>query len=34
MTVFAAQLAALLLGTFLVGCIAGCWARRSFSTRR
>lgn len=33
MSVFIIETAALLLVAYIIGCAAGCWARRSFDRR-
>ncbi len=34
MTEFAIEIAALLLGAYIVGCLMGCWLRRTFTRKR
>ncbi len=34
MTEFALEIAGLLVGAYIVGCVAGCWLRRTFSRKR
>lgn len=33
MTEFALEIATLLVGAYIVGCVAGCWLRRSFTRK-
>jgi len=33
-TEFALEIAGLLLAAYIVGCVGGCWLRRTFSRKR